>query len=822
MLPETHFPVNLPIRAIREDHSGRIWMATEGSGLARITRHNGHFSRETFTAGNSGLFHNILLSLAIDRSENLWIGTLSGINKTDLKKQKFRLYRKTGSPSSVDLTGNVIASLYKDSVGTIWVGTWGQGLNLFDRGSGEVEHYASNLGGRNYIPNDYVHTIFEDPAHGVWIGTRDGLLGYRESDRRFVRPQMMENNPGLPDLTGLRIFRMIKGRNGDYWIATQNGLFRKKAGGPHLERFSVEAPSDHRIGSNQVYTVLEDCDGTIWIGTSEGLDAFSPETQRITRFRKAAGKSNTLSDDFVTTLCEDHNGDLWIGTSSYVNRFSKKDSTFTYYSREDGLPGNLIYSILEDKNQDIWFASGNGLCRYNPGTRTFQAFTEEEGLQSPEFNLNASFLAEDGELLFGGMNGFNAFYPDSIYTNPHIPPVVFSGIWKMARGNRQSLEPDEENRILLKHNDYSFTVEFAALEFTNPRENRYKYLLEGSGSEWVDIGNRNFVAFSSLSPGEYTLRVKGSNNDGVWNDEGASLGILVRPPWWASSLAWTCYVLSFLALGWFLFKRRERQHALDKELLEEKVRERTLLIEKQKSEILRKNDELYALNTSKDKFFSIIGHDLRNPFNAIIGLTDLLLMDLPGTPPGKLQNSLENIRGSSLQAHQLLENLLLWARSHTGMLTFTSEQVDLVELAADGIALVKAQAIRKNITLHTGFPAKAVLAADVNMIRTILRNLLTNSVKFTRQNGDVWISISPGEQTCQLSVRDNGIGIPPESKATLFDIGTSHKSRGTGQEPGTGLGLILCREFAEKHGGWIEVESEPGTGSEFRVILPVT
>jgi signal transduction histidine kinase len=271
----------------------------------------------------------------------------------------------------------------------------------------------------------------------------------------------------------------------------------------------------------------------------------------------------------------------------------------------------------------------------------------------------------------------------------------------------------------------------------------------------------------------------------------------------------------------FLYiKIRERSHTRELRILEEKVRLRTHLIEEQKSEIITKNEELNELNAAKDKFFSIIAHDLRNPFNAITGLTDILLINLDNLDITKLQKTLENIKGSSEQAHELLENLLLWARSQTGTISFRQEPIDLKIQAEESIELVALQAARKNIRIIADFKADGLISGDVNMMNTILRNLLTNALKFTTRNGEVRVGIFQNNGFYILSIKDNGIGIPADKMKNLFSIDTAHKTKGTDQEPGTGLGLILCKEFIEKHGGRLEVESEVGKGSEFRVIIP--
>lgn len=822
---DSHSKVSLSnnfISAIIADKSGNLWIATEGGGLNRAIQNKGNkLVFERFSDDRSGLNHNIILSLAIDNSNNLWIGTLSGLNKTDLKRRNFTLYRKSDSPYSVDLAGNVIASIYEDDHGVIWIGNWGQGLNLYDRKTGKIEHYSSSMVGKYHIPNNFVHCIFEDDLHTIWLGTRDGLVVYDKQRKSFARPGELLKGTEFPSFDGIRINMMIQDHHGSYWVATNDGLFKVDRKGSRAEHFHTEAFPDHRISSNLVYAVLEDRENDIWIGTINGLDVIDAVTTRIKHFMKNEKKANALSDNFITALCEDQYGDIWIGTNSYVNRYSKKNRTFSYYSKEQGFPSNLVYSILEDQNHCLWFATGNGLCRFDSAGKKFRNYTVEDGLQSPEFNLNASFLSKEGEMFFGGMNGFNSFYPDSLRVNPNIPIIVITSVYKISKGAREYFNLEENKQISLSYNEKTFAVEFAAIEFTNPAKNAYAYKLEGADDNWIDIGTRNFVAFNNLAPGEYTLRVKGSNNDGIWNKTGVSLSIIVHPPWWKSNMAYLAYSLLIIILIYIYIKMRERNHIRELKVLEEKVKLRTQLIEKQKSEILSKNSELYEINSAKDKLFSIIAHDLRNPFNNIIGLTDILLITLNNMDPHKLQKTLEDIKTSSQQAYELLENLLLWARTRTGTVPFTREQIDLNVLVEEGIKLITIQAVRKNISITTDLNKSIWIIGDLNMITTILRNLLTNALKYTNRNGVVHVGFSVCKGFCILSVKDSGIGIPPDKLKNLFNIDTSHKTKGTDQEPGTGLGLILCKELIEKHGGRIEAESEVGKGSVFRVYIPV-
>ncbi|MCX6244941.1 MAG: ATP-binding protein [Bacteroidetes bacterium] len=801
------------IRSVIQDNTGNFWIGTEGTGLNKLSFVKGDQPFfENFTSENNRLSHNIVNSLFIDRSENLWIGTLQGISKADLKKQKFNLYHRSDSPYSVNLLGNVIASIYKDENGILWIGNWGQGLNLFDRKTGHVEHFSTRMHGKNHLTNDFVHVVFGDSGHRIWIGTRDGVFIFDREKHRFLRMNEYFRNGRIPDLSGLRIFMIIQDRAGSYWIGTQNGLYRINTANGTTERFYEEAAEDHRVSSNLIYCLLEDRDGIIWIATLNGLDAYNPGSGKLSHFRKVEGSANSLCDNFVITLCEDHAGRIWIGTSTYVNCFTKKDSLFTYYSQENGLPNNRIFEILEDDRHTIWFATGNGLARFDTVSKTFRTYTVEQGLQGREFNLRASFRSPDGEMFFGGMNGFNSFYPDSIRDNPFIPPVVFTSFYTITGGIKKFLDIRNTEEVVLKYNENIFTIEFAALEYTNPGNNRYAYRLEGVSDAWIDLGTRRFVPFTNLPAGEYRFTVRGCNNDGKWNETGKSLRIVIRPPWWRSWPAYISYFLVFALLVFLYIKWRERNLIRQRTILEIKVEQRTFQIEHQK-------EELEHLNATKDKFFSIIAHDLRSPFNSILGFSDMLLSGFREYDQDKIEKYLTNIKDSSRQAFELLQNLLFWARSQTGTLEFKPVPFDLKERIEENIFMVKSQAEKKSISITHSAEEGQTASGDVNMIDTVLRNLLTNAIKFSAKGSSVTVQVRESGDKFEVTVKDSGVGIAEENLARIFRVDSKFTRQGTEKERGTGLGLILCKEFVERHGSTIHVESEPGKGSEFRFFL---
>ncbi|HYQ57826.1 MAG TPA: two-component regulator propeller domain-containing protein, partial [Draconibacterium sp.] len=807
------------IRSIVETKSGDLIVGTEGNGIFILTEvYEERYSIENLTSENSGLAHNIVQSLLIDNSENLWVGTLAGISKTDLKRNKFRLYRNSNSPSSVDLLGNVIAGMLKNDDGKLWIGNWGQGLNIVDPESNKVEHFSTQQSGNHYLPNDFVHVVFKDKESNIWLGTRDGIFIWNQQNKRFEDWRQFFDRPDWPAFDDTRIYHIIQDKNNRFWIGTSVGVYLIDKRSDEIIRFDQQKEGARKIGSNLVYTLLEDADGLIWMATIGGLDVFNPTTNKLIHYNKAEGE---LSSNFVISLCEDSLRRIWIGTNAAINIFDKKTQQFSYLNEKDGLPSNYIYEIVEDKNHDLWFSTGNGLCKYNLDKNEIQVFTPEDGLQSSEFNLRAAFCADDGELLFGGMNGFNTFYPDSLKGNPYVPNIVFTAFTTSSNDEQHEINIATESKVVLKHDVQSFTIEFAALEFTNANKNTYAYKMEGISNEWIEIANRKFVPFFALPAGEYTFSVRGANNDGVWNQEGASVQLVVLPQWWRSNYAYLAYFVLIVLGIWTLVKLRERRLQLEKVRLEKKVLERTIQIKEQNEVITAKNKELNALNRTKDKFFSIIGHDLRNHFNIIIGFSENLLMDFKSMDAVKQEYHISNIHKSSIQANDLLGNLLTWARLQRNSIAFNPERVNVTEKIMELLRFHEEAALKKNILIDVYAKEEVYANADLNMFSTIIRNLLANAIKFTHDDGEIAVYVKRENNWCSITIKDNGIGISANKLQKIFSMESTEVSRGTKGEKGTGLGLVLCKEFVEKHGGEISLKSKPGVGSEFSFTLPV-
>jgi len=585
------------VRSITEEKNGNIWIGTEGNGLSCIRLKDNDLERadainyRSNSDNANSLSHDIILSQWIDESNLLWIGTLQGIDRIDLKPKKFELIRKTSDHNSVDLLDNVIASVYQKG-DEIWIGNWGKGLNIYHTKSRKVEKYTFEMQGERHISNNFVHVIFNDNENRIWIGTRGGISIYNPINKTFIPIKDYFSGFDLPDFSDTRVYCMLQDKKLNYWIGTSKGLYKIDLKLKQYQSFFAESNPKLRISSNLINSLFEDNLGHIWIGTANGLDEYLPDQDIFKHYYKSTSISNSLCNNYVVSLCEDDKHNIWIGTQNGVNQFIRNDSAFIYYSAAQGLPGNVVYSILMDKNKDLWFTTGSGLALMKKNTKIFRHFDIEDGLQGLEFNLNASYKASDGKIFFGGMNGVNYFHPDSLRSNNIIPPIVINNIEIINKNGKRNIELGEKKEFVLNYNDFAFNIEFSALEFTNPEKNQYAYLLENINDEWIPIGNRRFVPFSDLKEGSYVLRIKGSNNDGVWNETGISIKFTKYPPWWRTKIAFVVFGLLIILLIYFVIQIRIRALINERKHLEQQVVYRTKEIQKQKNEIEAQRDEI--------------------------------------------------------------------------------------------------------------------------------------------------------------------------------------------------------------------------------------
>ncbi len=561
------------IYALLEDTAGYLWIGTDGGGLNRFDP-----ATETFTAfrhnaqNANSLSHDEIRSLFQDRSGLMWVGTYGGgVNKVDAEKKRFALYcHDPQNPNS--LSAPIIWTICEDTRGILWIGTHGGGLNRLDRKTNRYTHYRADPSNPHSLSHDIVRLVTPDPGGDLWIGTHGGgICRFNPESGRFIRFLHDPDDPASLSHNEIRAFYLDE--KGLLWIGTYGGgleqLDTRAAGKPVFKHFRHDPKKPDGLSNDYIRAIFKDHTGAIWIATQGGgLNLFNPERETFTHFRFNRNATGSISSDYVFCIQEDHEGVLWLGTwGAGLNRYDRRTGQFTVYTTHDGLPGNAIYGILEDDRGRLWFSTNNGIGCFDPHTDFCKNYTRQDGLQSDEFNGGAFFKSRGGEMFFGGIEGFNAFYPEQITDNPHIPPIVITSFRKLNREVRFDRPLSEVEEITLSHRDYYFSFEFAALDFTAPGKNRYAYKLEGLDKEWITTpAQKRYAQYTTLPPGEYVFRVKGSNNDGVWNEEGAAVAITIMPPYWKS---WWFRMVLIAAVGagiLIAYRRRLRIIRLQAEL----------------------------------------------------------------------------------------------------------------------------------------------------------------------------------------------------------------------------------------------------------------
>jgi len=563
------------IYSIYEDQSGVLWIGTNGGGLNKFDRENELFTHyQNDSRDPTSLSYNEIRSIYEDRSGILWIGTYGGgINKVDKGKKQF-LHYKPDPDNPNSLNEEIIWSIYEDRSGILWIGTHGGGLNKFDRQLNRFTYYQHDPNDPSSLSNDMVRLVYEDRSGVLWLGTHGG--GLNKLDRETEKFISFQHDPGNPNsLSHNEIRAIYEDRSGVLWIGTRGGGLNKLILGkdedtpPNFIHYRHAPDNPNSISNDFIRAIHEDRSGRFWIGTQGGgLNKFDRITETFTHYKVNTNDSNSLSNDYVFGIHEDTSGILWLGTyGGGLNEFDPDKETFTTYTVKDGLPNDVVYGILEDDQGYSWLSTNYGLSKFDPKKKTFKNYNVSDGLQSNEFNGGSYFKSESGELFFGGINGINAFYPENIKDNPYIPPVVVTEFSKLNQVIEFDKPISEVKEIKLSYRDYIFSFEFAALDYTMPEKNQYAYKMEGLDKDWIYTeSNKRFANYTTLAPGKYIFRVKGSNNDGIWNEQGTSIEITITPPFWQTWWFQTLSVLFVIGIAYMLYRRRLKNVRLKAEL----------------------------------------------------------------------------------------------------------------------------------------------------------------------------------------------------------------------------------------------------------------
>ena len=796
------------IYTINQDTKGQIWLGT-AEGLNRLNHQNQEFSRyKSQSSALKSLSDDYVLSLFKDSKGLIWIGTASsGVSKVNFKHQNFGHFNKNAAVAG-SLSGNNVSVITQDSTGQTWVGTWSSGLNKMD---------SKSIGFKPFAHNSDTATLsmLEYPPGQLWSATTDGLNQYDLTSGRFTTFRHDENDKNSLSDDFLRTLYIDS--TGALWIGTQHAglnLFDEK--NRRFKHYRHRLTDENSISNDYVRTIFEDTKGRLWVGTNNGLNVLNRANDQFTRYLHDEQKLNSISHNHIVQIQQDSTGTLWFATyGGGLNRYNEQTDDFSHYRVKEGLPNDTVYAILEDNAGFLWLSTNLGLSKFDPRNLTFKNFDVNDGLQSNEFGSSVRFKSKSGELFFGGVNGFNRFYPQNISDDTVPPKVAFTDflLYNKSVAINPGASPkdpvftlpkaiDALPKLTLGHQQALVTFEFAALDYASPGKNKYKYKLEGFDNDWIDADAQyRRATYTSLPSGDYTLRVKAANPDGYWNEQDTSIKIHVNPPPWLSWWAYLIYIS--LGIGFSLGVHRYR-------LQKNKLHNEHKML-----------NQMQQVDKLKDAFLANTSHELRTPLNGIIGLAESLIDGVAGPLPAKANKDLAMVVNSGKRLAHLINDILDLSKLKHRSIALNTQSVDLYSLVEVVMVLSKPLLAGKDIQLINAVPQDcSAVEADENRLLQIMHNLVGNGIKFTDQ-GTVRVCANETDNGVKVSVIDTGIGISEDKFSTIFDSfeqveGDSNRNYG-----GTGLGLTITRQLVELHGGSIEVVSCQEQGSTFSVTLPV-
>jgi two-component system sensor histidine kinase ChiS len=767
-------PASIPgdyVASVYEDSKGWLWIGTYDGGLAVYNRQTNAFERYLTES---------VLTVYEDRSGILWVGTVAnGVKSFDRRKNRFiHYFDDPNNPN--DLNGNNVFSILEDRDGELWIGTWGDGLNRYNRQRTSVTNYRHDPRNEGTIGSNRIFSLAESSDGSIWVAALGGGLSrFQKSSGRFVRYRHDSANP--QSIHSDDVSMVYYDRSADVlWI----GYVAGGVSSYHLtrKRFTHYLPDEQHpngMARGVVSALYSSPRNGLWIGTSTaGLTRV--RGQSIHRYDLATDATGGAADlrrggdglNNRTVLCihEGPDGIIWIGTNGGgLNRLDPVTDLFTYYTTQDGLPNNTVYGILPDRSGKLWMSTNKGLSRFDPKTGQFRNYDRANGLQSNEFNWGAYLASSSGELFFGGVNGFNAFYPEQIEDNEYVPPVYLT-VFKVFSEPIALPNPiPNDARIELSYAQNFISFEFVALNYTAPQENQYAYTLDGFDKDWHNVSaQQRYASYTNLDPGEYILRVKASNNDGIWNEEGTAVRIVVSPlfwmTWWFRALAGT----SLVAIGFLLYRYRVRQ--------------------------------LLSMERMRLQIATDLHDDIGTTLTGIALYSDLAKQELRSNA-FKVTERLDRIAELSRSLLDQMSDIVWFIKPEDDSL-----QNVLLRMSDVAANLFHARGIEHRTTIHGEIGAVNLTMEQRRNLLLIYKEIINNILKHSqatrvqidvRLNGD-----RSGSKGVSFSIIDNGCG---------FDMG---QAKG-------GHGLTNIRSRSARIGAVVSIESSPGRGTRVELSAPL-
>lgn len=740
------------IHAIVKDKEGGIWIATYLGGVNYLAQQTKVFDYYPPTYDTYFSTGKIITQFCEDNNKNIWVGAQDGLKLLNRKTESLQPYTISASNKKYD-----IRSLLIDN-DNLWIGTYSDGLKRLNLKTNNLtEYYHIRESAQSICSND-VLSLYKDRKGDIYIGTTWGLCKYNKEQDNFETLNFVGSMTSVSDLH--------EDKSGYLWIATNSsGVFRYNSQTREWKHYSHEDTNLNSITSNSVIRIFEDSNGIIWFGTNGG------------------------------GLCS----------------FNKEDESFKDFDPQNMiLPNKVIYSIEEDNRGNFWISSNAGLLRINPETKNNKKlFTQEDGLQSNQFNFKASLKTSSGELYFGGINGFNSFFPNDFKENNYLPPIYVVDVRLYNTTESESKELLQlttpvylTEKIELPHNKNSITVEFKALSYEEPGRNKYAYILEGFDKDWVNNDHSNIASYTNLSSGEYTLRIIGSNNDSKWNEDGTAIHITILPPWWRTTIAYLIYSLCLFTLLYFIFRfLAHRSNLKFKKQLEEYR--------------LEKEKEVYQ---SKIGFFINLVHEIRTPLSLI--KLPLEKLSEQHNQDEKESKYLTIINKNVTYLLNIVNQLLDFQKVDSNKSVLKLQELNINLLLQDIYNQFSHSANLNNITMSLSLPDDEIITfVDKEKIIKIANNLLSNALKFA--NSKIELQLKSLSNSFEIRVLDDGPGIPNSEKEKIFEAFYQAKmNSGNSAKTGTGIGLTFSRLLAENHRGTLTLKDNEWGGSSFVLTIP--
>lgn len=813
-----------------EQDGHRLWVATY-QGLDLLDFKTGRMQYFFAKKGQPNrLAADVVLCLGSDRTGNLWVGTDKGLNKLRLDAKAFNTISFDEGESAAS---NITSIVRARAEAGLWAGSRGGGLNFLPPGSGgSARNYRLRSPKQSDLA-DFITCVLLDRDGYLWLATDGaGVIRIREADipPKSTTLRNFQHFTKADPLSDDYVMSLLQTSTSDVWLGYWDlGLDRFDSATGTFHHYLL---TKNRTANLQDFPIVhltetvENGNSFLWAGTRGGgiyklrFNRSENVLELVRHYHFDGNRSGQLSNDFINCFHLDNSGRLWVGTESGINLLDRNSDTFTVFNERDGLANGIIQSILSDEKGNIWASTQGGVSRlqFDDNDLVINNFDTFDGLQDNFFNDDAAVLTATGQLVFGGVNGLNIFQPSAIRIDSIPPKVAITEfrlfnksvpIGKMVNGRTLlSKNISETAELCLNYNDNVISFEFTGLHFGEPKKIRYAYQLEGFDPGWVYTdANQRTAHYTNLPYDDYIFKVKAANSDGVWS-EPVTLRLTVRPPFWLTGWAYLVYCLLFAGLLYGVRKitklRAEFKHSLELERIE--------------------REKLEEVNSLKLQFFTNISHELRTPLTLIISPLEQLLQEKAGER--KLYKTFTRMHFNANRLLNMINQLLDIRKSEAGLMKLHVEEGDLVEFAKEIVTSFRNLAQQRNIQLKfSAEPERIEAWFDHDQLEKVLFNLLSNAFKFTEDGGRVQVAVrqilaGSVPDWIEITVEDTGAGIPKDQLPYIFErFYQVEKSQEWARKGGTGIGLSLAKSIISSHHGKIEVESEVGVGTTFRVKL---